>query len=45
MWGAMRTSLRLNGPERTEARTEVTGRVELFPTMMEEGWEGCGESE
>jgi hypothetical protein len=34
--------LRCNGPGRTESPIKVTGRVESFLTMMEEGWEGCG---
>jgi hypothetical protein len=34
--------LRQNGPDRAEAPTEVTSRVEPFSTTMEEGWEGCG---
>jgi hypothetical protein len=33
--GATRTSLRKNGPGSTEAPTEVTGRVEPFPTTIE----------
>ena len=28
-----------NGPGTTEAPTEVTGKVVLFPTTIEEGWE------
>jgi hypothetical protein len=31
--------LRHNGPGRTEAPTEVTDRLEPFPTTIEEGWE------
>jgi hypothetical protein len=34
--------LRWNGPGRTDAPTEVTGRVEPLPTTIEGGWEGCG---
>jgi hypothetical protein len=29
-----------NDPGRTEEPTKVTGRVEPFPTTIEEGWEG-----
>jgi hypothetical protein len=40
MLGAIRTFLRWNGPGRTESPTEVTARVESFPTMIEEGKDG-----
>jgi hypothetical protein len=39
---ATRTSLRGNGPGRTDAPTEVTKRAEPLPTTIEGGWEGCG---
>jgi hypothetical protein len=37
MSGANKILLRLNGPRITESPTEVTGKVELLPTMMDEG--------
>jgi hypothetical protein len=40
--GATRTLVKRKGPGRTAAPTEVTGRAEPFPTMMEEGREGWG---
>jgi hypothetical protein len=45
IYGAMRTSLRKNGPGSTEAPTEVTGKVELFPTTIEVGCVRGGEWE
>jgi hypothetical protein len=40
--GATRTLVKRKGPGRTAVPTEVTGRVEPFPTTMEEGREGWG---
>jgi hypothetical protein len=40
--GVTRMSLRWNGPERTDTPTEVAGRMELLPTTIEGGCEGCG---
>jgi hypothetical protein len=42
MWGATRMLDKWKGPGRTASPTKVTGRVEPFPTMMEEGREGWG---
>jgi hypothetical protein len=46
MWGATRTLVKRKGPRRTVSPTNVTGRADPFPTMMEEGGEGwAGEVE
>jgi hypothetical protein len=43
MLGVTRTLVKRKGPERTVSPTEVTGRADPFPTMMEEGREVWGE--
>jgi hypothetical protein len=40
--GSNKNVVKVEGPGRTDAPTEVTGRVELFPTTIEGGCEGCG---
>jgi hypothetical protein len=37
--------LRYNGPGSTESPTEVTGRMDPLPTMMEWGWKAKGGGE
>lgn len=37
VWGETRTFRRWNGPGRTKSPTEVIGRVESFPTIIEGG--------
>jgi hypothetical protein len=39
--GINKDVIKVEGSQRTDAPTEVTGRVEPLPTMMEGGCEGC----